>query len=89
LTISRRSGEGNDRPQDKSSTGTLLSDSEIATYNALIQYFDKVVVILNVGSVIELNNIEQNEKTSILISFLPGMEAGNAIADVLIGKANP
>ena len=89
LTISRRSGEGSDRPQDKSSTGTLLSDSEMATYNALIQYFDKVVVILNVGSVIELNNIEQNEKTSILISFLPGMEAGNAIADVLIGKANP
>ena len=61
----------------------------MTTYNALIQYFDKVVVILNVGSVVELNNIEQNEKTSILISYLPGMEAGNAIADVLIGKANP
>ena len=46
-------------------------------------------MILNVGSVIELENIEKNEKTSILISFLPGMESGNAIADVLIGKANP
>jgi len=89
LTISRRSGEGSDRPQDKGNTGTLISDTEMTTYNALIQYFDKVVVILNVGSVIELNNIEQNEKTSILISYLPGMEAGNAIADVLIGKANP
>ena len=65
MTISRRSGEGSDRPQDKSSTGTLLSDSEMATYNALIQYFDKVVVILNVGSVIELNNIEQNKKKQI------------------------
>ena len=89
LTISRRSGEGSDRPQDKSNVGTLLSDPEIKTYNALIQYFDKVVLILNVGSVIELNDIDKNEKTSILISYLPGMEAGNAVAEVLIGKANP
>ena len=89
LTISRRSGEGSDRPQDKSNSGTLISDTELNTFNALIKYFDKIVVILNVGSVIELQDIEKNEKTSILISFLPGMESGNAIADVLIGKANP
>ena len=89
LTISRVSGEGSDRPQDKSITGTLLSDPEITTYNSLIKYFDKVVLILNVGSVIELNGFETNEKTSILITYLPGMEAGNAIADILIGKANP
>ena len=89
LTISRLSGEGSDRPQDKGNTGTLLSDAEINTYNALIKYFDKVVIVLNVGSVIELNDIEKNEKTSILISFLPGMEAGNAIADVLVGDVNP
>jgi beta-glucosidase len=89
LTISRRSGEGSDRPQDSSNAGTLLSDSEIDTYNSIIKYFDKVVIILNVGSVIELNDIEKNEKTTILISWLPGMEAGNAIADVLVGDVNP
>jgi len=89
LTISRRSGEGSDRPRDQSSTGTLLSDSEINTYNALIKYFDKVVLVLNVGSVIELQGLEKNTKTSILIAYLPGMEAGNAIADVLVGDVNP
>ena len=89
LTISRRSGEGSDRPQDKSNSGTLLSDTEMDTYNSIIKYFDKVIVVLNVGSVIELNDIEKNEKTSILISFLPGMEAGNAVADVLVGLVNP
>ena len=89
LTISRRSGEGSDRPRDQSSTGTLLSDSEINTYNALIKYFDKVVLVLNVGSVIELQGLEKNAKTSILIAYLPGMEAGNAIADVLVGDVNP
>ena len=89
LSISRRSGEGSDRPQNQESTGTLLSDTEINTYNALIKYFDKVAIILNVGSVIELNGIESNEKTSILIAYLPGMEAGNAIADILVGDVNP
>ena len=89
LTISRRSGEGADRPQDSGNSGVLLSDSEIKTFNTLTKYFDKIVVILNVGSVIELNDIEKNEKTSILISFLPGMEAGNAIADILVGDAYP
>ena len=67
----------------------MLLYSEMNTYNALIQYFDKVVVVLNIGSVVELNDIEKNEKTTILILFLPGMEAGNAIGVVLIGKANP
>ena len=89
LTISRKSGEGSDRKQDSSISGTLLSNSELETYNSIIKYFDKVVVILNVGSVMELNGIEKNEKTSILISWLPGMEAGNAIAQVLLGEVNP
>ena len=89
LTISRRSGEGSDRPQDSSNSGTLLSDSEKDTYDSIIKYFDKVVIILNVGSVIELNDIEKNENTTILISWLPGMEAGNAIVDILVGDVNP
>ena len=35
LTISRRSGEGADRPQDSGNSGVLLSDSEIKTFNTL------------------------------------------------------
>ena len=46
LTISRRSGEGSDRPQDSSSSGTLLTDSEIATYNSLKNHFNPIPVTL-------------------------------------------
>ena len=70
LTISRRSGEEIDRPQDQSNSGTLLSNSEKDTYNSLIKYFDKVVVILNVGSVMELEGIETDKKTSTEFNHL-------------------
>ena len=89
FTISKISGESADRPHDRSRMGTMLSESEINTYDLLKKYFDHIVVVLNVGSVIELNGMEKDEKTSILISFYPGIEAGNAIADILVGDINP
>ena len=89
LTISRISGEGSDRSRDSSSEGTLLSKRELDTFDSIKKYFDKIVLVLNVPSVIELNGLEQDKNVSILIVFLPGMEAGNAIADILVGDANP
>ncbi|MBZ4317440.1 glycoside hydrolase family 3 C-terminal domain-containing protein, partial [Mycobacterium tuberculosis] len=48
----------------------------------------KVVVVLNIGA--PMNTEEwNNDVDSILLSWQPGMEAGNAITDVLSGKANP
>ena len=89
LTISRRSGEGDDRERDSSTTGTLLSQRELDTFDSIKKYFDKIVIVLNVPSVIELNGLEKDTDVSILIAFLPGMEAGNAIADILVGDVNP
>ncbi|MBO6244315.1 MAG: glycoside hydrolase family 3 C-terminal domain-containing protein, partial [Clostridia bacterium] len=89
LTISRRQGEGGDRSQDSSESGTLLSQSELDTFQSIKKYFDKIVIVLNVGSVMELNDLDKDTNVSILIAFLPGMEAGNAIADVLVGDVNP
>ena len=51
LTISRYSGEGSDRPRDNSTIGIKLSDRELNTFKAIDKYFDKIVIILNVGSV--------------------------------------
>ena len=89
LTISRISGEGSDRSRDSSSEGTLLSKRELDTFDSIKKYFDKIVLVLNVPSVIELNGLDQDKNVSILIAFLPGMEAGNAIADILVGDVNP
>ncbi len=49
-----------------------------------------VVLILNISSTVDISFIKMFPKTeAVLLSYLPGMESGTAIADVLCGDVNP
>ena len=49
-----------------------------------------VVLILNISATVDLSFIEKFTKIkAVLLTYLPGMEAGRAIADVLCGDVNP
>lgn len=68
-----------------------LSEKELELF-ANIEKSDikNVVLLLNIASIVDLSFIENYPKIkSVLLSYLPGMEAGTAIADVLCGDVNP
>ena len=88
VTVGRSSGEGSDRAFDDFDINADELDMLKQTYEAFHKQGKKVIVILNVGGVIESAPI-QKYADAILLAWQPGMEAGNSIADVLIGKASP
>ncbi len=88
-TIGRNAGEGRDR---KLENDYYLSDAEKQLIKNIADAFHaknkKFVVVLNIGGVIDVTSWRDNAD-AILLAWQPGLEAGNAIANVLNGKVNP
>lgn len=83
--LTRTSGEGNDRHFDKGDV--LLTQSEIQTIHALDQKFEKFVLVLNVGGPVDLTPVM--DIRNILVLSQLGVDTGNALVDIVLGKANP
>lgn len=83
--VSRISGEGNDRTPLKGDI--RLTDSEVRDILALDKKFTRFMLVLNVGGVVDLSPV-MSVRNILLLSQL-GVETGCALADILLGKANP
>ena len=83
--LSRISGEGSDRravPGD-----ILLTETEKRDILALNEKFDKFLLVLNVGGVVDLSPVM--EVGNILLLSQLGVETGSILADLILGKASP
>ncbi|KGO93914.1 glycoside hydrolase [Flavobacterium subsaxonicum WB 4.1-42 = DSM 21790] len=89
VTIARNSGEGHDR--NVANNYTLTADEKLE-FKKIADAFHtkgkKVIAVLNIGGVIDMNDWQDNAD-AILLAWQPGQEAGLAIADVLSGRVNP
>ena len=86
--VSRVAGEGRDRVLEKNDY--YLSDLESKELEELSKLTDKIVVLINAGGPIDLNEILKNKSVKAIMNISqPGMELGNAVADSLLGKEVP
>ena len=84
--LSRNAGEQNDRHSEKGDA--LLTDSEVRDILALEQKYKRFMLVLNVGSVVDLSPIVDKIGNILLLSQL-GVVTGSILADILLGKASP
>lgn len=89
VTIGRSSGE--DRDCDLANGSYYLDDEEIEMLDLVTAHFEKVIVILNVGNIIDMSWVKHYGKKigAVMYAWQGGMESGNAVADLLCGNVNP
>ena len=83
--LSRISGEGSDRkpvPGD-----ILLTETEKRDILQLNAQYDKFLLVLNVGGVVDLSPVM--EVGNILLLSQLGVETGNVLADLILGRSTP
>lgn len=86
--LSRIAGEGSDRTADKGDY--YLNDDEYQILADICAYYKNVIVLINAGAQVDLSFMDEFENIkALLVIVQPGMEGGNAVADILSGKVNP
>ena len=84
--ISRISGEGVDRRDEPGDY--YLSAAERRELERLTRACPRVVVVLNIGGVIDLGFMDEFPIAALVLMSQAGVEGGSALADVLSGGVN-
>lgn len=87
IVIGRTAGEERDVSAKKGSY--LLADLEEEMLEKVCGMFRHTIVLLNVGSIIDMKWVKKYQPSAVLYVWQGGMEGGHGVADVLMGRVNP
>lgn len=85
--LSRQAGEGADRHAVKGDY--YISDEELALLTEISAAYQHVVLVINSGGPIDLQFTHEVPISAIVHLSQPGMQGGNAFADVISGRYSP
>ncbi len=90
IVINRFSQEGIDRKNDEADSYFNLRAGERELVETVTANFEHIVVLLNVGAMIDVSWFAYNDKIeAALMLWQGGMEGGFAAADIITGIVNP
>ena len=90
ISICRFSGEGWDRKGIPGDGDFYLTKEEQKMVDTVTANFERVVVVLNVGGMVDTSWFRNNDRIqSVLLAWQGGIEGGLAAADLLCGDGNP
>ncbi len=89
VVIGRSAGE--DRENYLTEGSYLLTEAEKSLIKRVSEAFEKTIVILNTGSIMDMSWEKEILKNNSAIMYVwqSGMESGNSVADVLSGEKEP
>lgn len=87
VVIGRTAGEDKDNLNHPGSY--LLTDLEEDMLKKVRAAFDKMVIVLNVGNIMDMGFVDVYQPDAVLYAWQGGMIGGYGTVDVLTGKVNP
>lgn len=87
IVIGRSAGEDKDAQNTEGSY--KLTEIEEQMLEKVCSKFDKVIVLLNVGAIIDMSFVQKYNPSAVMYVWQGGMIGGYGIEKLLTGKANP
>lgn len=87
VIIGRTAGE--DKDSSATAGSFCLTDVEMDMLVKVRKHFKSMVVLLNVGGIIDMSFVDEIEPDAVLYGWQGGMTGGHGTADVLTGKVCP
>lgn len=87
IVIGRTAGEDKDNKAEDGSY--LLTKEERDMLNKVCAVFERTIVVLNVGNIIDMKWVNEVNPSSVLYVWQGGQEGGHGIIDVLNGTVTP